>query len=81
MTYQRMMYGTLFLQMDTNFSSINLQLADPLTKNMDSSLLRAVLEQGSFQLFDEAPSLQTNAHRKQALQWLKESHRNRVLGV
>ena len=58
-----------------------LQLADPLTKNMDSSLLRAVLEQGSFQLFDEAPSLQTNAHRKQALQWLKESHRNRVLGV
>ena len=52
----------------------SLQLADPLTKNMDSSLLRAVLEQGAFQLFDEAASLQTNAHRKQALQWLKESH-------
>ena len=51
-----------------------LQLADPLTKNMDSTLLRAALAQGSFQLFDEAASLQTNAHRKQALQWLKESH-------
>ena len=51
-----------------------LQLADPLTKNMDSTLLRAALEQGSFQLFDEDASLQTNAHRKQALQWLRESH-------
>ena len=33
---------------------------------MDSSLLRAVLEQGAFQLFDEAASLRTNAHRKPA---------------
>ena len=49
-----------------------LQLADPLTKNMDASLLRAVLEQGSFQLFDEQSSLETNAHRKQALTWIQE---------
>ena len=55
-----------------------LQLADPLTKNMDSSLLRAALEQGSFQLFDEAASLQANAHRKQALQWFRESHQHRI---
>ena len=41
---------------------------------MDSSLLRAVLEQGAFQLFDEAASLRTNAHRKPALQGLKEPH-------
>ena len=58
-----------------------LQLADPLTKNMDSSLLRAVLERGSFQLYDEAASLQANAHRKQALQWFRESHQHRIWGV
>ena len=58
-----------------------LQLADPLTKNMDSSLLRTVLDQGFFQLFDETSSLQTNAHRKQALQWIRESHQQRLEGV
>eukprot|EP00435_Cladocopium_sp_Y103_P014084 s526_g3.t1 len=58
-----------------------LQLADPLTKNMDSTLLRAALEQGSFQLFDEAASLQANAHRKQAIQWLRESHQQSFQGV
>ena len=52
-----------------------LQLAAPLTKNMDSSLPRTALEQGSFQLLDEDASLQTNAHRKQAL---RESH-HRIL--
>ena len=49
-----------------------LQLADPLTKNMDSSLLRAALEQGHFQLFDEQASLQTNSHKKQALSWIQQ---------
>ena len=52
-----------------------LQLADPLTKNMDASLLRAALEQGSFQLFDELASLETNVYRKQAVSWLQE-HQN-----
>ena len=59
----------------------SLQLADPLTQNMDSTLLRVVLEQSSFQLFNESSSLQTNAHKKQALQWLRESHQQRLEGV
>jgi len=58
-----------------------LQLADPLTKNMDATLLRAALEQGTFQLFDEAASLQANAHKKQAIQWLRESHQQSFQGV
>ena len=49
----------------------SLQLADPLTKPMDPVILRIALESGSFQLFDEQASLQTNAHRKQAATWLK----------
>ena len=58
-----------------------LQLADPLTKNMDATLLRAALEQGTFQLFDEAASLQANAHKKQAIQWLRESRQQSFQGV
>ena len=38
---------------------------------MDPVILRIALESGSFQLFDEQASLQTNAHRKQAATWLK----------
>ena len=49
----------------------NLQLADPLTKAMDSSLLRVALASGVFQLFDEDSSLQSNAHKKAALSWLR----------
>ena len=49
----------------------NLQLADPLTKPMDPSLLRIALASGVFQLFDEDSSLQSNAHRKAALSWLR----------
>ena len=48
-----------------------LQLADPLTKPMDASLLRVVLSSGVFQLFDEEAALQQNAHRKEAVSWLK----------
>ena len=48
-----------------------LQLADPLTKPMDASLLRVVLSSGLFQLFDEEAALQQNAHRKEAVSWLK----------
>lgn len=59
---------------EQNVSEEGSKDTDPLTKNMDSSLLKAALEQGSFQLFDEDASLQTNAHRKQALPWLRESH-------
>ena len=51
-----------------------LRLADPLTKNMDATLLRAVLGQGSFQLLNEDANFQMNAHKKQAIQWIRESH-------
>ena len=47
-----------------------LQVADALTKPMDPILLRKVLATGRFQLFDEEASLERNAHRKQAVQWL-----------
>ena len=51
----------------------SLQLADPLTKPMDPAILRVALATGKFQLFDEQSSLQTNAHRKQAITWLREN--------
>lgn len=63
----------------------SLQLADCLTKPMDATLLRAILEQSHFQLFDESASLQTNAHRKQAVHWYQqsvpESHQQNFEGV
>ena len=50
-----------------------LMIADPLTKVMDSSLLRTTLRSGAFRIFDEAAVLRYNAHRKQALKWLQEN--------
>ncbi|CAE7257045.1 RE1 [Symbiodinium sp. CCMP2592] len=47
-----------------------LQAADCLTKNMDASLLRAVMAQGRFKLFDGSKTLEKDAQRKQAIQWL-----------
>ena len=47
-----------------------LQAADCLTKAMDSSLLRAVLARGQFKLYDPNLSLEKDAQRKQAIQWL-----------
>ena len=61
----------------------HLQLADPLTKPMDASLLRWVLSSGTFQLFDEEATLQQNAQRKEALSWLRAkgmSHQKQSLG-
>ncbi len=49
----------------------SLQLADPLTKPMDTALLRTVLAPGEFQLFDEQASLRCNSERKQAISWVK----------
>lgn len=54
----------------------SLQVADALTKPMDSTLLRIALETGVFQLFDEQSSLQTNAHKKQAVKWLRDRGHN-----
>ena len=61
----------------------HLQLADPLTKPRDSTLLRWVLSSGTFQLFDEEATLQQNAQRKETLSWLRAkgmSHQKQSLG-
>ncbi|CAE7387492.1 unnamed protein product, partial [Symbiodinium sp. CCMP2456] len=49
-----------------------LQIADSLTKNMDSSLLRAILAQGRFRLFDNSESLARDAQRRKAIEWLTQ---------
>ena len=54
-----------------------LMLADPLTKPMDSGLLRTALMTGQFQIFDEASVLRFNAHKKEALSWLRKDSKNR----
>ena len=67
----------------------SLMLADPLTKPMDPSVLRAALATGLFQIYDEASVLRENAHRKCAVSWLNnqvsqscpESKQQKLLGV
>ena len=49
-----------------------LQAADCLTKVMDATLLRTVLAQGRFKLFDTAQVLEKDAQRKQAIAWLSQ---------
>ena len=52
-----------------------LQVADSLTKNMDASLLRAILAQGRFRLFDTSESLAKDAQRRKAgkaIEWLSQ---------
>ena len=46
-------------------------LADCLTKVMDSSLLRQVLLNGRYQIYDETNVLKENADKKKALAWFK----------
>ena len=46
-------------------------LADPLTKPMDASFLRSVLQLGKFRIYDEHQTLQNNVHRKVAAQWIR----------
>ena len=50
----------------------SLMLADPLTKAMDSTLLRTFLQTGKFQIYDEASVPRYNAHRKQAISWMQK---------
>ena len=47
-----------------------LQAADCLTKVMDATLLRTVLSQGRFKLFDTSKVLEKDAQRRQAIEWL-----------
>ena len=49
-----------------------LQVADSLTKTMDPSLLRAILAQGRFRLFDTSESLAKDAQRRKAIEWLAQ---------
>ena len=49
-----------------------LQAADCLTKVMDATLLRTVLAQGRFKLFDTTQVLEKDAQRKQAIAWLSQ---------
>ena len=49
-----------------------LMVADCLTKSMNPDLLREILKIGRFKLHDPACNLERTAHRKEALQWLKE---------
>ena len=47
-----------------------LMLADCLTKSMDATFLRTVLNRGRFKLHDEHHTLARADHRKQAVRWL-----------
>ncbi|CAE7225513.1 RE1 [Symbiodinium sp. CCMP2592] len=49
-----------------------LQAADCLTKAMDATLLRTVLAQGRFKLYDTTQALEKDAQRKQAIAWLSQ---------
>ena len=50
-----------------------LQAADCLTKPMDSSVLRTILAQGRFKLYDASQDLDKNAQRRQAIEWLAKT--------
>jgi hypothetical protein len=49
-----------------------IMLADALTKPMDPSLLRLVLQTGIFCLYDESSILRQNANRRLAVSWLSD---------
>ncbi|CAE7445807.1 RE1 [Symbiodinium microadriaticum] len=49
-----------------------LQVADSLTKPMDPTLLRMVLAQGRFRLYDASENLNKTAQRKEAVRWLSQ---------
>ena len=50
--------------------STAIMLADCLTKVMDSTFLRTVLQLGKFRIFDEDLTLRTNATRKFGVNWV-----------
>ena len=47
------------------------QLADALTKSMESKFLRETLQYGAYKLFDEEHTLKERARSKDRLRWLK----------
>ena len=48
------------------------QLADALTKVMDSTILRTCLSQGKYSLHDESEILRSRSDRRTRLQWFKQ---------
>ena len=60
------------------------QLADALTKSMDSGFLRETLSLGMYKLRDEESTLKERAKAKDRVRWLKgeqNSQKNTILGV
>ena len=55
---------------DCRWISTAIMLADCLTKPMDSSFMRSVLQLGRFRIFDEKFSLQENSNRKYGQRWI-----------
>ena len=45
-------------------------LADGLTKVMDNTFLRTVLQLGKFRIYDEDLTLKQNANRKYGITWV-----------
>jgi hypothetical protein len=50
--------------------STAIMLADSLTKVMDSTFLRTVMQLGKFRIYDEDQTLRTNANRKYGVTWV-----------
>ena len=56
---------------DCRWISTAIMLANTLTKPMDSTYLRTVLNLGRFRIFGESQSLQENANQKYGKTWVK----------
>jgi hypothetical protein len=50
--------------------STAIMLADGLTKVMDNTFLRTVLQLGKFRIYDEDLTLKQNANRKYGITWV-----------
>lgn len=60
------------------------QLADALTKAMESHFLRETLRVGTYRLVDEASTLKERAKTKDRVRWLKEqneTNKKEILGM
>ena len=55
---------------DCRWVSTTIMIADCLTKVMDSTFLRNVLQLGRFRIYDEQRTLQANANRKFGHRWI-----------
>ena len=55
---------------DCRWVSTAIMIADCLTKAMESTFLRNVLQLGRFRIYDEQRTLQANANRKFGQRWI-----------